>query len=88
MGSSNLDSSLKREELGSGLQFPIMPSLPLKKFLAANQPAPWELLKNQIYLGSDVFVEQMVARLDEQDPLSEAPAIQEKTGVRSLIYDS
>jgi len=29
-----------------------------------NQPSPWEQLKNQIYLGTDQFVEDMQCKID------------------------
>ncbi len=49
-----------------------------------DQPSPWEDLKNQVYLGSDAFVEQMVSRLDGQERLSEIPAIQRRQVAQPL----
>ncbi|MQX51977.1 RNA polymerase sigma factor sigma-70 region 4 domain-containing protein [Alcanivorax sediminis] len=49
-----------------------------------DQPSPWEDLKNQVYLGSDAFVEQMVSKLDEQERLSEVPVIQRRRVAQSL----
>ena len=49
-----------------------------------NQPSPWEDLKNQVYLGSDAFVEQMLGKLDGQKTLSEIPAIQRRRVVKPL----
>ena len=45
-------------------------------FVAAGirQPSPWVQLKNQIYLGSEQFVEEMQGRIDAQQPLQEIPA--------------
>ncbi|MBU0499134.1 MAG: addiction module toxin RelE, partial [Gammaproteobacteria bacterium] len=36
-----------------------------------NQPSPWQSLKNQIYLGSDAFVEQMQDKVEAGRHLSE-----------------
>ena len=46
-----------------------------RDFVAAgrNQPSPWASLKNQIYLGSDKFVEKMQSKLDANQDLSEVP---------------
>jgi|TARA_R110002050_G_scaffold55818_1_gene125548 REP-associated tyrosine transposase len=57
-----------------------------KQFVSegANQPSPWEELKNQVYLGSDAFVGQMVAKLDDTERLSEVPATQRHPVARSL----
>ena len=49
-----------------------------------DQPSPWEDLKNQVYLGSDAFVEQMVSKLDGQERLSEIPAIQRRRVAKPL----
>jgi len=38
-----------------------------------NQPSPWESLKNQIYLGSDEFVDDMQRQLDPSQPLNDTP---------------
>jgi len=42
------------------------------------QPSPWEKLKNQVYLGSDQFVEQMQGRLEPDRDLSEVPVGQKR----------
>lgn len=49
-----------------------------------NQPSPWEDLKNQVYLGSDAFVEKMLGKLDGQETLSEIPAIQRRREAKPL----
>jgi REP element-mobilizing transposase RayT len=49
-----------------------------------NQPAPWEQLKNQVYLGSDIFVEKMQAQLDTGKNLSEIPAKQRRAPAKPL----
>ncbi len=43
-----------------------------------NQPSPWDQLKNQIYLGSDAFVDKMQNRLAPDKDLSEIPAAQRR----------
>lgn len=50
----------------------------------ANQPSPWESLKNQVYLGSDAFVESMIAKLDSSEMLSEIPTTQRRPVARPL----
>lgn len=43
-----------------------------------NQPAPWEQLVNQIYLGSEAFVAQAQDLLEQDKDLSEVPAPQKR----------
>jgi REP element-mobilizing transposase RayT len=38
-----------------------------------NQPAPWEKLKNQIFLGTDTFVQKMQSCITPNEDLSEVP---------------
>ena len=49
-----------------------------RKFVSEgkNQPSPWESLKNQIYLGTESFVEQMQKKVAEDRDLSEIPTAQ------------
>lgn len=42
------------------------------------QPSPWARLKNQIYLGSDTFVEQIQRKVEATQDLSEVPAAQRR----------
>ena len=49
-----------------------------------NQPAPWGQLKNQIYLGSDAFVDKMQSRLPPDKDLSEIPAAQRRRVAKPL----
>ena len=42
------------------------------------QPSPWGKLKNQVYLGSDQFVEQMQGHLEPDRDLSEVPVGQKR----------
>lgn len=50
-----------------------------------DQPAPWERLCNQVFLGSEAFVERMQAHIHElEGDLSEVPAGQRRAPVASL----
>jgi hypothetical protein len=49
-----------------------------------NQPSPWGQLKNQIYLGSDAFVDKMQSRLSPDKDLSEIPAAQRRPQAKPL----
>ena len=53
-----------------------------------NQPSPWEQLRNQVYLGSDAFVEQMQARLDPDKDLREIPVKQRRAVAKPLSHFS
>lgn len=53
-----------------------------------NQPSPWEQLKNQIYLGSESFVEKMQRQLDSKQDLSEVPSAQRRPVAKPLEYFS
>jgi len=48
------------------------------------QASPWEKLKNQLYLGSDQFVEQMQGLLEPDRDLSEVPLGQKRGTVLPL----
>jgi hypothetical protein len=48
------------------------------------QPSPWEQLKNQIYLGSDAFVDEMQCKLSPDAVLQEIPVEQKKRVLLSL----
>lgn len=50
------------------------------------QPAPWVFLKNQIYLGSDQFVNDMQYLLDPDQSLKDIPRIQKQSPHRALAY--
>jgi REP element-mobilizing transposase RayT len=43
-----------------------------------NQPKPWERLKNQIFLGSESFVEEMQRKIVAPAELREIPALQRR----------
>ena len=51
-----------------------------------NQPAPWEQLRNQIYLGSKEFVEEMQVNIKSDADLSEIPSSQKRLVARPLGY--
>ncbi len=51
-----------------------------------NQPSPWESLKNQIYLGSDEFVEDMQCKLDPEQSLNDVPRSQKQSPKKPLSY--
>jgi len=51
-----------------------------------NQPSPWEGLKNQIYLGSDAFVDAMQRKMDADRRLSEFPKAQRRPVSRPLTW--
>ncbi len=58
-----------------------------RRFVEAGlgQPAPWEQLRNQVFLGRDAFVERMQAHIHELDgDLGEVPAAQRRARVPSL----
>ncbi len=50
-----------------------------------NQPSPWEKLKNQIYLGSDRFVDDMQCKLDPEQSLRDIPRKQKQSPPRPLV---
>lgn len=57
-----------------------------QQFVAAGlkEPSPMEGLKNQIYLGSALFIEQVQTKLDKNDDLSEVPKIQRRGIAKTL----
>jgi putative transposase len=50
------------------------------------QPSPWESLKNQIYLGSDKFVDNMQCKIDPDQSLKDIPKPQKNSPIKPLIY--
>ena len=50
------------------------------------QPSPWENLKNQIYLGSFSFVDDMQCKLDPEQSLKDIPKLQKQSAIKSLEY--
>lgn len=59
-----------------------------KAFVAEGkgQPSPWQSLRNQVYLGDDVFVEKMQSLLDDDKELSEIPLSQRRPAPKPLSY--
>ena len=59
-----------------------------KTFVAAgkNQPAVWEQLKSQIYLGTAAFVEKMQSKILAQQNLSEIPLGQRRAMAKPLAH--
>jgi putative transposase len=57
-----------------------------KQFVAEgkDQPSPWAFLKNQIYLGSDKFVERMQKQIGVDKDLSEIPSRQRRAVAKPL----
>ncbi len=51
-----------------------------------HQPSPWKRLKNQIYLGSDRFVDKMQRKIDRARDISEVPLAQKRNQAKSLDY--
>ena len=59
-----------------------------RRFVAdgKNQPSPWRELKNQIYLGSEVFLEEMRQKLRGDQRLIEIPKTQRRPAARPLTW--
>jgi putative transposase len=52
----------------------------------AGKPSPRESLKNQLFLGSDDFVETMQAMLDPHKSLTEVPVAQKQKKQNLCVY--
>ena len=52
------------------------------------QPSPWELLRNQIYLGSDKFIDRVRKYIPNDVDLSEIPQRQKRPVAKPLVYFS
>lgn len=50
------------------------------------QPSPWSQLRNQVYLGSEAFIDEIQAYIDSDQELSEIPASQRRPVPKSLGY--
>ena len=57
-----------------------------RSFIAAGegQPSPWECLKQQVFLGSDAFVEAMQRKVPHDRDLREVPQAKRRPVPRSL----
>lgn len=51
-----------------------------------NQPKPWAALKNQIYLGTDSFVDEMQCKVKPDKDLSEIVSSQKRPMAKELSY--
>ena len=51
-----------------------------------NQPALWDKLKNQIYLGNDAFVQRMMSKLPTNADLSEVPLGQRRAMAKPIDH--
>jgi hypothetical protein len=51
-----------------------------------NQPSPWEQLRNQVFLGSDHYVETIKSKIDSGKDLSEIPKSQKRSKPKSLSH--
>lgn len=59
-----------------------------KAFVKAgrNQPSPWEKLRNQVYLGSDEFIEHAQCQMTDEQSLDDIPKPQKLAPVKPLIH--
>ena len=59
-----------------------------KKFVSEGkgQASPWTLLRNQVYLGGEQFVEKMQSLIDGDKELSEVPSSQRRPVPKELGY--
>ena len=51
-----------------------------------NQPSPWESLQNQVFLGDEAYVSQMLSNIDQKKDLSEIPKSQRKEKAKELAW--
>jgi len=54
--------------------------------LGENQPSPWESLKNQIYLGTAKFVEDMQCKIEPDQSLDDIPKLHKQMPTKPLSY--
>ena len=52
------------------------------------QLSPWDKLKNQVFLGSDEFVEDAQAKMRIDQPLKNIPRLQKLAPVKPLDYST
>ena len=50
------------------------------------KPSPWESLKNQIYFGSDEFVDDMQCKINPDQSLKDIPKPQKNCPIKPLNY--
>ena len=51
-----------------------------------NKPSPWLKLKNQVFLGSDEFVEDTLCQISLDQSLNDVPKKQKLKPIKSLDY--
>ncbi|MGI1671624.1 MAG: transposase [Neptuniibacter sp.] len=51
-----------------------------------NQPSPWESLTNQIYLGSDAFIDEVQCKIDPSNSLENIPRLQKSQPKKPLPH--
>jgi REP element-mobilizing transposase RayT len=51
-----------------------------------NQPSPWKSLKNQVFLGDEEYVSQILNGIDKNQDLSEIPKSQQKEKAKELAW--
>ncbi len=51
-----------------------------------NQPSLWESLKNQVFLGDEEYVRQILSDIDQNKDLSEIPKSQRKEKAKELAW--
>jgi len=56
--------------------------------LGKNQPSPWELLTNQVFLGSDQFITKVRKHIPKDKDLSEVPQRQKRPIAKPLKFFS
>jgi REP element-mobilizing transposase RayT len=63
-------------------------ALAYRSFVAAgkDQPSPWAALRNQVFLGSAEFVDDLLARMDDQQCDLEIPQAQSRPRAQSLEH--
>jgi len=72
-------------------QFAVRKSTAFKRYEAfvsegKNQPSPWESLRNQVFLGSDVFIEEAKSHIPDDKDLREIPQMQKRPLAKPLTY--
>ena len=51
-----------------------------------NQPSPWQSLQNQVFLGSEDYVTQILNEIDQGKDLSEIPKSQRRAKPKALSW--
>jgi len=72
-------------------QFAVRKSAAIKRYEAfvsegKNKPSPWESLRNQVFLGSDAFIEEVKSHIPDDKDLREIPQLQKRPLAKRLTY--